>query len=38
MQGVNALSSLFKGHTRFALVMDQSQAIHGVVAKAHRRY
>ncbi|MCV4340326.1 Abi family protein [Pseudomonas capsici] len=38
MQGVNALGALFKGHTRFALVMDQSRAIHGVVAKAHRRY
>lgn len=38
MQGVNVLSALFKGQTRFALVMDQTQAISGVVAKAHRRY
>lgn len=38
MQGVKELSTLFKGHTRFALVMDQSQTICGVVAKAHRRY
>lgn len=38
MQGVNVLSALFKGQTRFALVMDQTQAISEVVAKAHRRY
>lgn len=38
MQGVKGLSGLLKGHTRFALVMDQSRAIYGVVAKAHRRY
>ncbi|WP_343599504.1 Abi family protein [Pseudomonas sp.] len=38
LQGVNELSVLFKGHTRFALVVDQSRAVCGVVAKAHRRY
>lgn len=38
LQGITVLGTIFKDCKRFALVMDQSKAIRGVVAKAHRRY